>query len=70
MKRLYIQQSEDSKTLIKKLVGVITFVIGPDSMDLKMRSTCASAVLQCRGERQVPAMWQCTTVQDIYGTNS
>jgi hypothetical protein len=43
-----IQEWKDFKTLILKLVGVITFVIGPDSMDLKLRGTWASAVLQCR----------------------
>jgi hypothetical protein len=38
----YRQEWEDFKTLLQKLVGVI----GPDSMDLKLRSTCASVVLQ------------------------
>jgi hypothetical protein len=47
MKCTFIQERKDFKTLIWKLVGVITFVIGPDSLDLKLRGTCASAVLQC-----------------------
>ncbi len=47
-RRLYWQEWQDFNTLIQKLVGVIIFVTGPDSMDLKLRSTCASAVLQCR----------------------